>query len=369
MDKPVRRRVAVLYGGRSAEHEISLQSAKCVIDNLDPERFEVLPIAIDPHGEWHVQDLARLRASDDKALPVDRDTPGVALATRPSESPLVGYQGPPIDVVFPVMHGPLCEDGSVQGLFELADVAYVGAGVLASAVCMDKDVAKRLVRADGIETVDYLALREPDYRANPTGARTAALARLGLPLFVKPATLGSSIGITRVARSEDLEQAVEHAFEYDRKLLLEAAIDAREIELAVLQSLSPAAAPEVSQPGEISAREAFYSFDRKYIEDDGAELIVPAALSAEQCAQAREIARRAFLLLECEGMARVDLFLDKARDRLLFNEANTIPGFTRISMYPKLWEASGLSYPDLLARLIELAVQRQERKQRLRRAR
>jgi D-alanine-D-alanine ligase len=263
----------------------------------------------------------------------------------------------------------LCEDGSIQGLLELADVAYVGAGVLGSAICMDKDVAKRLARAAGIDTVEYLCLRGQGWRKDMPQVLERVAAELGYPVFVKPANLGSSVGVTKVARQQDLELALGSAFAYDEKVLVERAVNAREIELAVLAALDPAQPPHVSVPGEIVPQDAFYSYERKYLDPQGAALEIPAKLDDRQIAQARSIARDVFMALECDGMARVDLFLDRDSGRLLFSEANTIPGFTTISMYPKLWEASGLSYGDLLARLISLALARHARRSGLKRLR
>jgi D-alanine-D-alanine ligase len=368
MSKAQKIRVAVVYGGRSSEHEVALESAKCVLDNLDPERFEVLPIAIDKEGAWHAQDLKQLRASQDKALPLDASGASVSLAPRPSREGITSSGGSAaIDVVFPVMHGPLCEDGSIQGLFELADMAYVGSGVLGSAVCMDKDVAKRLVRAAGLPTVDYVALKRTEWSARREAA-LERIAKIGYPCFVKPASLGSSVGVTRVESEAALAAALEVAFRYDEKALVERAVRAREIELAVLSALD-GGAPEVSLPGEIIPKGGFYSYEHKYLDAEGAALAIPAQLTKEQATRATQIAREAFIALECEGMARIDLFLDRDSGELLFNEANTIPGFTTISMYPKLWEASGLAYRDLLSRLIDLALKRGADRQRLQRSR
>jgi D-alanine-D-alanine ligase len=378
---PRRIKVAVIYGGRSSEHDVSLQSARCVLDNLDTDRFELIPLAIDRDGSWHRQDLARLQAHPGKALPIETGKHGALPAetgvstvsdsvTAPAlrgGASLAGTLDAPIDVVFPVMHGPLCEDGSLQGMLELSDVAYVGAGVLGSAVCMDKDVAKRLVRAAGLETAEYFALQAGRYEAAALDARVQR--ELRYPVFVKPATLGSSVGVSRARDAAELQASVELAFEYDTKLLVERAVDAREIELAVLQSLTPGASPDVSVAGEITPDDAFYSYERKYLESAGARLRIPAELSAEQARDAQRIAAVAFEALECEGMARIDLFLDRKSGQLLFNEANTIPGFTTISMYPKLWEASGLGYRALLSRLIDLALARHARKQQLKRER
>ncbi len=364
-----RTRVAVLYGGKSSEHEVSLESAKCVLDNLDLERFEVIPIAVDREGSWHVQDLARLRATTQRALPLDEHGTEVMLAGRPEGAVLQGLQAGPVDVVFPVMHGTLGEDGSVQGLLELCDVAYVGAGVLGSAIAMDKDAAKRLVRAAGIDTADYVCVRAGQWPAHARAVHERVREELGYPVFVKPASLGSSVGVARVASASELDAAVENALEYDDKVLVERAVDGREIELAVLEPLDPAQPPEVSVAGEIVPRGGFYDYERKYLDPQGAELIIPASLSPAQLASAQQIAREVFSVLECAGMARVDMFLERSSGRLLFSEANTIPGFTTISMYPKLWEHSGLPYPALLARLIELAQRRHQRRRKLRRER
>jgi D-alanine-D-alanine ligase len=361
-----RIKVAVIYGGRSSEHDVSLQSARCVLDNLDADRFELIPLAIDRDGSWYRQDLARLQAHPGKALPIESGQHG-ALPAATGVSAMAGTLDAPIDVVFPVVHGPLCEDGSLQGMLELSDVAYVGAGVLGSAVCMDKDVAKRLVHAAGLATADYIAVQLGRYDADALHARVQR--ELRYPVFVKPATLGSSVGVSRARDATELRASVEVAFEYDTKLLVERAVDAREIELAVLQSLTPGASPDVSVAGEITPDDAFYSYERKYLESAGARLRIPAELSAEQARDARRIAAIAFEALECEGMARIDLFLDRKSGQLLFNEANTIPGFTTISMYPKLWEASGLDYRSLLSRLIDLALARHARKQQLKRER
>ena len=275
----------------------------------------------------------------------------------------------PVDVVFPVLHGPLCEDGSIQGLFELAQVAYVGSGVLGSAICMDKDVAKRLVSAAGIDTAEYVCVRAGQWPALAAALEARVRDELGYPVFVKPANLGSSVGVTRVQEPAGLSAAVAYALQYDEKVIVERAVDAREIELAVLSSLDEGAPPDVSVAGEIVPKGGFYDYESKYLDPDGAALHVPAQLTPEQSAEAQRIAQQAFTLLECDGMARIDLFLDRKRQKLLFNEVNTIPGFTTISMYPKLWEASGIPYRQLLARLIDLAVKRGARRKRLERGR
>jgi D-alanine-D-alanine ligase len=364
-----RIRVVLLYGGRSSEHEVSLLSARCVLDNLDPARFDVLPVGIDRDGIWHAQDTHRLLASTGPALPIDVAAPTVALGPGPERAVLQGHESPAVDVVFPVMHGPLCEDGSIQGLLATADVPHVGCGVLGSAVCMDKDVAKRLVLAAGLATPEYVCVRAGQWPAAQAVVRERILRELGYPVFVKPASLGSSVGISKVSREQELDPALQEAFAYDCKVLVERAVDAREIELSVLSSLDPDDAPSVSIPGEIVAQDAFYTYERKYLDPAGAELLIPAPLTSDQSRQAQEAARTAFVALECEGMARIDLFLERPTGRFLFNEANTIPGFTTASMYAKLWEHSGLPYRELLTRLIELALARHQRQSGLRRLR
>jgi D-alanine-D-alanine ligase len=367
-------RVAVLYGGRSGEHEISLQSAASVIRNLDRERYEVVPIAINKQGRWLHNDVSLIQNL--KSLPVFKDAPGVVLMPNPAPAGSTALlpAGPPagkpalpipIDVVFPVMHGPLCEDGSVQGLLELADVPYVGCGVLASAVAMDKDVGKRLARDAGIPVVPFVAIKREQWIANRVQLESRIATELGYPVFVKPANLGSSVGVHKVKEPKGLASALEDAFRYDFKVLVEKSVAAREIEVSVLENPAPGGPPLVSVPGEISPTHEFYSYEAKYLDENGATLVIPAKLAPEQVAMVQKIAAQAFLAFECEGMSRVDLFLDKQDGTFYFNEINTIPGFTSISMYPKMWEASGIPYAELLTRLIDLAIARQERKRRL----
>ncbi len=364
-------RVAVLYGGRSGEHEVSLQSAASVINNLDRDRFEIVPVAIDKQGRWRLNDLSLLEGK--KSLPVFKDAPKVVLppnlAETDSGSALISLGGAgeakTIDVVFPVVHGPLCEDGTIQGLLELADVPYVGCGVLASAVAMDKEMAKRVARDAGVPIVPYVSLKRDRWKKETARSEEQIRRQLGYPVFVKPANLGSSVGVHKVMEAGRLGAALEDAFRYDVKVLIETAIDAREIELAVLENPDAGEEPLVSVPGEINPTHEFYSYEAKYLDENGAELIIPAKLDAEQAKGVQEIARRAFSAVEGEGMARVDLLMDRASGHFYFNELNTIPGFTSISMYPKLWEASGISYRELLSRLVDLAVARHERKRGL----
>jgi D-alanine-D-alanine ligase len=361
-------RVAVLYGGRSGEHEVSLQSAASVINHLDRDRFDIVPVAIDKQGRWHLNDVSLIEGK--KSLPVFKDAPRVVLPPNSADiSALVRLGGSgearAIDVVFPVVHGPLCEDGTIQGLLELADVPYVGCGVLASAVAMDKEVAKRLARDAGLPIAPYVSLKHERWKKEKQQAAEQIQKELGYPVFVKPANLGSSVGVHKVKEASGLDTALESAFEYDTKVLVEVAVDAREIEVSVLENPDSGADPLVSVPGEIDPTHEFYSYEAKYLDEKGATLIIPAKLEAEQTKRVQDMAKKAFLAIECEGMARVDLLLDRTSAKLFFNELNTIPGFTSISMYPKLWEASGIPYTELLSRLVDLAVSRHKRKKAL----
>lgn len=362
----MRKRIAILFGGRSAEHEISVISARSVMDALDPERYEVVPIGVTKDGHWQLMPGGppALPAGSRVALPevTDRSGPEVALDQEPGSQTLVGEDGSrtPIDVVFPVMHGPHGEDGSIQGFLEMAGVPYVGAGVLASAVGMDKAVQKVLFRAAGIPVIEHEVVHEREWEEDPE-AVDARAAHLGYPLFAKPAALGSSVGVTKVHEPGELRGALEDAFRYGRKAVLERAVEGgREIEVAVLGNEDPVA----SVAGEIVPRgHEFYSYEAKYLDEQGAELIVPAPIPAETLEEAQRLAVAGFLALDCAGLARVDFFLRQTGE-LLMNEINTIPGFTHISMYPKLWEASGLSYPELIDRLVELAIERHERERK-----
>ena len=352
-----KRRVAVLFGGRSAEHEISCLSARYVIDALDPERNEVVAIGITKEGRWHLLPGPPELPADTSRLPVVDEHSGrtVELATEGASSELVAADGTrePIDVVFPVLHGPMGEDGAVQGMFELAGVPYVGAGVLGSAVGMDKAMQKILFSAAGLAVAPWEVVREPEWEEDPEGVAARA-GSLGYPVFTKPATLGSSVGISKVHGPEELEAGLDEAFRYARKAVVEQGIeDAREIECAVLGNDDPVA----SVAGEIvPIGHEFYDYAAKYLDRDGAKLQIPAPITPELLERVQRMSVVAFRAVECWGMARVDFFL-RGED-LWINEINTIPGFTSISMYPKLWEASGLPYADLIERLLTLAVER-----------
>lgn len=353
-----KRRVAVLFGGRSAEHEISCVSARSVIDALDPETTEVVPIGITRDGSWHLLPGPPALPSETGRMTeiVAGAGAAVELAVEAGASELVAADGSrsSIDVVFPVLHGPRGEDGAVQGMLELAGVPYVGAGVLGSAVGMDKAVQKVLFAAAGLSVVPHEVVREPEWEEDPEGV-SARIAGLGFPVFTKPATLGSSVGIQKIHDPDELPSGLDEAFRYARKAVVEKGLDGiREIECAVLGNDDPVA----SVPGEIvPVGHEFYDYEAKYLDEEGAQLLIPADLKPDVTEQVQRMAVAAFRASECTGMARVDFFL-RGDDELWVNEINTIPGFTHISMYPKLWEASGLSYPHLVERLLDLAVER-----------
>ena len=339
-------RVVILFGGRSSEHEISLLSARNVFYALDRERFEPFLIGIDKRGDWHLESEATLQSATGDPRKVRLDP----AAPRTDPSCLL-----PSDVVFPMLHGTYGEDGTVQGLLELANVSYVGSGVLGSAIGMDKDVAKRLLRDAGIPIVEFQIVRAHEWATNAPAILRRAEA-LGFPLFCKPANAGSSVGVSRVQTPGGLSQALTAALSFDRKVLLERGVDAREVECAVLGNDEP----QASIPGEVvlSHRDGFYSYDAKYVDVDAAEFRIPATLSPEATAAVRALAIRTFQVLELAGLARVDFFLDRKNGAIAVNEVNTLPGFTAVSGYPKMWEATGLSLAALVSRLIELAIER-----------
>ncbi len=366
-------RVAVVFGGRSAEHEISLISARFIVQSLDRERFVPVLIGIDKEGRWHLQEEAMLLGAsrDPRLVKLNQSMPDVALAAHPTPSGegmiyvggTSGQDAPRgVDVVFPVLHGPMGEDGSVQGLLELAGVPYVGSGVLGSAVGMDKDVMKRLLLQAGLPIVRHETVRRAEWEKDKESVLSRCAA-LGFPCFIKPANLGSSVGIRRVKEPSALADAIDYAFSFDTKIIAEQGIVApREIECAVLGDEEPIA----SIPGEIVVDhpDGFYSYAAKYIDENGATIRIPAELSDEQKDRVRELSIRTFQTLEAQGLARIDFFL--AQDGQLYvNEINTIPGFTAISMYPKLWEASGVGSVELVSRLIDIALARANRKKKL----
>jgi D-alanine-D-alanine ligase len=337
-------RIAVLFGGRSGEHEVAIRSAASVIRALDRSRYDVTPIAITKQGRWLApgESLKLLPAEAQNQL----ETEAAVTVSREPEA----TDG--VDVVIPILHGTFGEDGTVQGLLELADVAYVGSGVLGSACGMDKDVMKRLFRERGLPTVEHFAVLRPDIERRFEEIRGQAERRFGYPVFVKPANLGSSVGVSRANDAGSLRAALREAAQYDRKLVVERGVTGREIEVAVLGN----DAPEASVPGEIIPTEGFYDYDAKYI-NDSAKLEIPAKLTDAEVEDVQRLAVAGFQAVECRGLARIDFFLESSTGRFLLNEVNTMPGFTSISMYPKLWQASGVSYADLLDRLIALALE------------
>lgn len=348
-----RLRIGVIFGGRSGEHEVSLVSAASVIRALDPEKYEAVPIGITKDGRWLVGTTAVkmlpevLKSGDRVILPAD---PSAAALM-----PVGGGSGQPsvtVDVMFPVLHGTFGEDGTVQGLLELAGLPYVGAGVLASSVGMDKDVQKRLFEQAGIPIVPFLVVRRSEWEHDRVKVLREIKQKFRFPLFVKPATLGSSVGMTKVNAAHEISRALDVAAEFAMKIMVERGVNGREIEVSVLGNDDVRA----SIPGEIIPHREFYDYTAKYLEG-GTELVIPAVLSKKQVATFQDYAVRAFRAIDGTGMARCDFFLEKRTGKIFINELNTIPGFTSISMYPKLWEASGLPYPQLIDRLIELALQ------------
>jgi len=371
-------RVGVIYGGRSGEHEVSLASAAAVFQNLDPERYEPVPIRIEKDGRWILPDRAPSLVSaaeviHSAAAKLDPSSGSreAHLVAHPGNDTLMTidrHQAQPVvsglglDVVFPVLHGPYGEDGTVQGLLELANVPYVGAGVLASAVGMDKATMKLVFTAKGLPVGDYEVVLKRDWQRDERAVMNAVVNRLGFPMFVKPANLGSSVGISKARHATELRAAIDLAAGFDRKIVIEAAIpQAREIECAVLGNDEP----EASVPGEIIPGREFYDYEAKYL-DDSSKTLIPAPLTDAQTVEVRTLAIRAFKAVDCSGMARVDFLLAGDSGVLFVNEVNTIPGFTTISMYSKMWAASGLPYPKLVDRLIALALDRHAEKQQLR---
>ena len=350
-----RLRIGVLFGGRSGEHEVSLISAASVISALDPEKYEAVPIGIAKDGRWLAGTAAHkmlppsldevLRTGEGVMLSAD---PGVAALVRTNNSQAEALR---VDVVFPVLHGTFGEDGTVQGLLDLAGLPYVGSGVIGSAVGMDKDVQKRLFLQAKLPVGEFLAFPRATWEKSRSKVLREIRRKFRFPVFVKPATLGSSVGMTKAHDAKELATAMDFAGEFAQKIMVEKSIRGREIELSVLGNEEPKA----SIPGEIVPHREFYDYAAKYLEE-GTRLLIPAKLTKAQIKKFQEYAVRAFRALECLGMARVDFFLEHRTGKILLNEINTIPGFTSISMYPKLWEASGLPYSQLLDRLIELAL-------------
>jgi len=351
-------RVGVLFGGRSGEHEVSLASAASIIRGLDPQKYEAVPIGITKEGHWLIG------AGAQKMLPeVLRTGQRVLMSADPTESALMPLDGSPrgqkLDVVFPVIHGTFGEDGTMQGLLELAGLPFVGAGVLGSAIGMDKDVAKKLMQAAEIPVVPWIAVQRADWERWPKEIRRAIEKKFKYPVFVKPATLGSSVGMTKVHSRAELGPALDLAAEFAMKIMVERAVSAREIEVSVLGNHDPRA----SIPGEIVPHREFYDYAAKYLEE-GTKLLIPAKLTKSEVKKVQAMAVTAFRELELSGMARVDFFIEKRGGKIFLNEVNTIPGFTSISMYPKLWEANGIPFRELVSKLIDLALEQHQEKAR-----
>jgi len=363
-------KVGILFGGKSAEHEISLLSAKNVYDAIDRTKFEPVLIGIDKTGRWLLNDAKKFLLNSDDASRIKLNPDGKTIALRPDSGGMISAENMGninIDVVFPILHGPFGEDGTIQGLLKLADIPFVGPGVLGSAAGMDKDVMKRLLRDAGIPIGKFLTVKSHEKMPSFAEIQAALVhsgKNSGVPFFIKPANMGSSVGISKVYNDAELSTALKEAFLYDTKVIIEEYIPGREIECAVLGNEEPLA----SLPGEIIPSHEFYSYGAKYLDEKGAALIIPAKLDREIIKRIQELAVKVFKTLCCEGLSRVDFFLKEnsgTQGDIIVNEINTMPGFTRISMYPKMWEASGVSYTDLITRLIELAVQRFEKESKL----
>ncbi len=349
--------LVLLYGGKSAEHEISLISAQYIFEKINKERFTIICVGIAKDGTWYFQDNPR-----DKDPLAIKTTPNnevslVSINNKPLLNFMDGSKQLPVDIVFPALHGTYGEDGTIQGLLRMVNVPFVGPDVLSTAVCMDKDIMKRLFIQSNIPTCNYKMIKRADLAALDLDD---IIQTLGLPCFVKPANLGSSVGISKAKSKQTLQLAIDYAFLYDQKIIIEEAIDGREIECAVLGN----EAPEASVPGEIITHHEFYSYEAKYLDEKGAELHAPANLPQTTVTEIRALAIKAFQALDCEGMARIDFFVTE-KQKIYINELNTIPGFTHISMYPKMWEATGVDGDTLVNRLLDLAFEKFDRQQSL----
>lgn len=348
-------RVGIIFGGKSSEHRVSLQSARNIVDAIDLQKFDLSLIGIDQDGTWRILDATHyLQHGHDPKLIALAPRGDEHSSTKPSQIfEIENAQGlPPIDVIFPIIHGTLGEDGALQGMLKILDLPFVGSDVLSSAICMDKDVTKRLLQGSGIAVAPFLTVHA--YNPHEFSFQEVQNA-LGLPVFVKPANQGSSVGVSKVENEQEFIAALEDAFQYDNKVLIEKFIKGREIECGVLGNYYPKA----SVCGEVVVKSSFYSYEAKYIDNQSSEVVIPALISDEESKKIREISIKAFKVLGCLGLARVDFFLTENGDVLL-NEVNTLPGFTNNSMYPKLWEVSGISYSELITQLIELALERHE---------
>jgi len=358
--------VGILFGGKSAEHEISLLSAKNIYEAIDRTRFEPVLVGIDKSGRWLLNDAERFLLNADNPSLISLNREGKPVALQPENHGLLSaasngdsensFRSVHLDVVFPILHGPFGEDGTIQGFLKLADIPFVGSGVLGSAIGMDKDAMKRLMRDAGIPIGKFITVKS--HEKAPSFAEVETI--LGKPFFIKPANMGSSVGISKVRNEDEYTAAVKDAFQYDTKIIIEEFIPGREIECAVLGNEEPIA----SVPGEIIPSHEFYSYDAKYLDENGAALKIPARLDEKTVIRIQELAIKVFQTLCCEGLSRVDFFL-KENGEVIVNEINTMPGFTKVSMYPKMWEACGVSYTELITRLIELAISRFEKERQL----
>lgn len=353
--------VGILFGGKSAEHEVSLQSAKNVFEAIDKEKYNPILIGIDKSGKWLLSDSSNflLNADNPKLIKLNQASDSIAIVPQ-SDGKISNLSHSnkerSIDVIFPILHGPFGEDGTVQGLLKLANIPFVGASVLGSAIGMDKDVMKRLLRDADIPIGKFIAFKSddkiPEYKI--------VTEKIGIPFFIKPANMGSSVGVSKINNETEYLPAIKNAFQYDTKVLIEEYIKGKEIECSVLGNNNPIA----SVPGEVISNHEFYSYESKYIDEKGAILEIPAKISSRVAKEIQELAIKTFKTLSCEGLGRIDFFL-KDNNEVIVNEINTIPGFTKISMYPKLWEASGISYTELIDRLIQLGIERFSKEQNL----
>lgn len=359
----MKKKVGIVFGGKSSEHEVSLQSAKNIVDAIDLDKYEVYLLGIDKQGNWHVNDRSHylINEEDPSLIALNKTGEGIAIVPGAEKQQIIQTNSDvsmdQLDVIFPIVHGTLGEDGSLQGMLRMANIPFVGSSVLGSAISMDKDIAKRLLRDADLNVAKGHTFRKANQNQISYQAITA---ELGTPLFIKPANQGSSVGVHKVETEEEFNQAMQDAFLYDHKVLVEEAVEGREIECSILGNDHPIA----SVPGEILPAVEFYSYEAKYIDESGASLEIPAKLDKSVVEKIQTTAIQAFEALNCEGLARVDVFL-KQDNTIIINEINTLPGFTKISMYPKLWEESGIAYRELIEKLIELAIERHQRDQQL----
>jgi len=357
-------RLGLLYGGRSNEHAVSLCSAASVFSALNKNKYNIIPIGIDKDGKWYVQDNPEIIIDKDFGEILIIKKTGLCLINHFENNNklclynIKGDKNVEVDVVFPIVHGISGEDGKLQGLLELSMTPFVGADILGSVIGMDKDISKRLLNEKNIPIVPWITVRKGDWELDSDNIISKALKELGLPLFIKPSNSGSSVGIIMVKEKEKIHQSIEFSFKFDNKILIEKGIKCREIECAVLGNNNI----QVSIPGEIVPQHEYYSYEAKYLDPDGAKLRIPAKINSDISDKIRQTASDAYKILNCSGLARVDFFLDIDSNNFYLNEINTIPGFTKISMYPKLWEGSGLEYTDLLDKLIELAIDKHSEK-------